>query len=186
MAINPYGPFPRRGIFESNVAVLKRMWEEEKKNPSLKREVDPKYWGSAFQHLPKLKYLTIEFETEKSCEEQIDAVAEYAKTWKFPMGKEGLLSAEGSKIQKWDWQGPLCMRNNKQRGLQQLYPTPLAVPTLPVPVNNTQTSQVSPQATIDPPHYVMPRPRHPEGEINRDAMKPILVGRTVRWNLAPI
>lgn len=160
------------------------MWEEDKKTPSFNREFNPSHWGSAFQHLPKLKYLTIEFETEKGCEAQIDAIVEHAKAWKFPMGKRGSLNAEESEVQKWEWEGPLCMRNNTQRfGIQQLHPNLLAIPTFPVSVSNSQTSQASSQA-ISP--STMPRLRHLGDGINEEALKPILVGRTVRWNLAPI
>lgn len=105
-----------------------QMWEEEKQNPSWKREFDPDYWGSAFQHLPKLKTLTMEFETEKSCVAQVEAIAKHAaQAWKFPMGERGLLSAEGNDIKTWEWDGPPCMLSNSQR-----ISDPLATPILVV------------------------------------------------------
>jgi len=114
-AINPYRPFPN-GSRENDSRVMREMWEVEKQNPALKPAFQPKYWGSAFQHLPKLKTLTIEFETEKSLEAELDAIAQHAaKGWKFPLGERGVLSAEGCEIKKWEWEGPKCFLSDSQQ-----------------------------------------------------------------------
>lgn len=111
LAINPYKSFPGGRMNPNDAKVMKAWWAEEEQDPSLKREFDPEYWGSAFQHLPKLKTLTMEFETEKHCEAQIDDVAKHAASgWKFPMGEGRVLSAEGSKVEKKEWEGPPCLR----------------------------------------------------------------------------
>lgn len=114
LAITPYAPFPNTPWTASKTML--HQWEEEKQNPTLNRDFDPKYWGSAFQHLPKLKTLIMEFETEKSCEAQADAIARHARAgWKFPMGERGVLSAVRSEIRSWEWQGPSCMLSNEQK-----------------------------------------------------------------------
>jgi len=138
---------------------MKQMWEEEKQNPSLKREFDPKYWGSSFQHLPKLKTLTMEFETEKSVEADIDAIAEHAKAWKFPMGTNRVLSADGCKIEKTEWEGPICMRPRPdETAILTQQEAVLAAPRADGRVDHVELS-------------------------SSVSVKPVLIVRTVRWEV---
>lgn len=185
---------------------MKEMWEEEKANPSLVRDFAPDYWGSAFQHLPKLKTLTMEFETEKMHEAHIDAIASHAKSsWKFPMGDRGILSAEnGGEIRKWEWKGPLCMQNNEQRHQrlrammvrqQQQYAAEGGMPTT---VQNARTQEsvsgVLQQARRALRLHQWTQSRFARVEIppvsSEDVAevseKPVMVVRAVKWNVVTI
>ncbi|KAF7348181.1 hypothetical protein MSAN_01771000 [Mycena sanguinolenta] len=52
-------------------------------------------WGAAFQWLPALQELEIEFEMSVDRKEELKVMVQRALKWRFPMGKRGVLSNEG-------------------------------------------------------------------------------------------
>jgi hypothetical protein len=62
-------------------------------------------WGSAFQRLPALRELEMEFETSVDRQEELKKVLERALRWKFPMGERGVLGNKGLGMKLSKWQG---------------------------------------------------------------------------------
>ncbi|ETS74757.1 hypothetical protein PFICI_13241 [Pestalotiopsis fici W106-1] len=69
--------------------------------------IDDRAWGMAFQHLPNIKSVTIEFEVTEDKREELEAIVDWAKTWKFPLSGDRHLSAEEQRIERMSWQGLL-------------------------------------------------------------------------------
>jgi hypothetical protein len=63
-------------------------------------------WGGAFTHLSGLKELDIEFETSDDKREELVAIVERAKGWKFPLRNGRALSSEGWEVRETNWQSP--------------------------------------------------------------------------------
>ncbi|KAJ7250062.1 hypothetical protein B0H12DRAFT_686280 [Mycena haematopus] len=61
-------------------------------------------WGGAFQRLPALKELEIEFETSMDRMEELKIVVQRALKWRFPMRERGVLSNEGLGMVLSEWQ----------------------------------------------------------------------------------
>ncbi|KAK8010634.1 hypothetical protein PG990_009599 [Apiospora arundinis] len=67
-------------------------------------------WGLAFEKLPKLRTLIIDFETSKDKKEEMERIVEWAQKWKFPAASAPgeparQFSAEGNAVEKMGWQG---------------------------------------------------------------------------------
>ncbi|KAF7903348.1 uncharacterized protein EAF01_006397 [Botrytis porri] len=96
-------------------------------------------WGASLAGFPQLEVLEMEFETSEEKREELKMIAEWARTWEFPMGKRGVLSTrkhsharagDGSEkgelgdVKMWEWRGkmvhwsevcPFCVGNACQR-----------------------------------------------------------------------
>ncbi|KAJ9136506.1 hypothetical protein NKR23_g9816 [Pleurostoma richardsiae] len=76
---------------------------------------EPRSWGAAFAALPALRELVMDFETSEDKKAELDAIARWAATWRFPLdadegqggGQSGrrFLSAEGNPVRKMSWTG---------------------------------------------------------------------------------
>lgn len=65
-------------------------------------------WGGAFAHLSSLKELEIELETSDDKKDELVAIVDWAKDWKFPLGDGKVLSTDGVRPKDvWTWNGPL-------------------------------------------------------------------------------
>lgn len=66
-----------------------------------------KAWGNQFIHMPTLSTLTIEFETIMRKRDQLDAIIDQARHWKFPLQPEKsvYLVAEPGSRSAWTWVG---------------------------------------------------------------------------------
>ncbi|KAI1279078.1 hypothetical protein F5Y07DRAFT_48088 [Xylaria sp. FL0933] len=62
-------------------------------------------WGRAFFHMPKLKTLTIDFETSEDKRDEMEAVVAWALKWKFPLLDGRHLSTGGRPASKMSWRG---------------------------------------------------------------------------------
>jgi len=100
----PLGINPQRGDGDS--AQMIRDWAAEKYGRPVRW--NPSGWGCAFAELKGLKKLEIELETSDDKKDELMAIVEKAKTWKFPFGENLVLSAEGMPISTSTWQGPMC------------------------------------------------------------------------------
>lgn len=67
---------------------------------------DPSGWGCAFGQLKSLKELTMEFETSEDKKTELLAIAEKARTWRFPLREGAVLSTEGAKASLRTWETP--------------------------------------------------------------------------------
>ena len=65
-------------------------------------------WGSAFAQLSSLKELEIEFETSEDKKKELLAIVSHAKTWRFPLKDDRVLTTENMPMCTTTWQGPLC------------------------------------------------------------------------------
>ncbi|KAI0465778.1 hypothetical protein F4859DRAFT_345020 [Xylaria cf. heliscus] len=74
-------------------------------------------WGRAFSQIPKLKSLTIDFETAANKRDEMGAIVAWALGWRFPLPGGRYLSTEGRPASKISWRGlpphwsnqcPLC------------------------------------------------------------------------------
>ncbi len=65
-------------------------------------------WGGAFAHLSSLKELEMELETSDDKKDELVAIVNWAKNWKFPFRDGKVLSTQGVKSKSlWAWNGPL-------------------------------------------------------------------------------
>jgi hypothetical protein len=60
-------------------------------------------WGGALAHLPAIKELEMEFETVDQQKDELIAVVNRAKTWRFPLKNGMVLCAKGSTIGEKTW-----------------------------------------------------------------------------------
>lgn len=100
LAINPYN-----GTADSQQMTRDIMACKEGNVP----EWNMQGWGTAFAKLPKLKEVEIELETSDDKVDELVAIVEWAKGWKFPLKDGKIMSTEGvvaKGVQT--WQGPMC------------------------------------------------------------------------------
>lgn len=67
-------------------------------------------WGLAFERMPKLKTLVMDFETSEDKKGEMEKIVEWAQHWKFPAasgsgGPAMCFSAAGMPVQKMSWRG---------------------------------------------------------------------------------
>ncbi|KAK8090869.1 hypothetical protein PG994_000374 [Apiospora phragmitis] len=67
-------------------------------------------WGLAFEKMPKLKTLIIDFETSKDKKQEMEEIVKWAQKWKFPAATTPgeptrHFSAESNPVEKMSWQG---------------------------------------------------------------------------------
>ncbi|KAL5316409.1 hypothetical protein ACEPPN_015455 [Leptodophora sp. 'Broadleaf-Isolate-01'] len=66
-------------------------------------------WGGAFAKLPSLKEVEIELETSEDKVDELVAIVEWAKGWKFPLKNGKVLSTAGVETRGVQmWQSPKC------------------------------------------------------------------------------
>ncbi|CZT03758.1 hypothetical protein WAI453_009032 [Rhynchosporium graminicola] len=66
-------------------------------------------WAGAFSKLPNLKELEMELETSDDKIDELVAIVEWAKMWKFPFRDGKVLNTEGVNAKPVQtWQGPMC------------------------------------------------------------------------------
>jgi hypothetical protein len=70
-------------------------------NPAFQAPV----WGLAFQHLPNLKTLTMEFETAEYKKKELENIVAWAVKWRFPLTNGKHLSAAGQAVEKMSYRG---------------------------------------------------------------------------------
>lgn len=73
-------------------------------------DFSPRAWGLAFQHLPNLKTLTMDFETAEDQRHELDRIVDWAVGWRLPLapgpdGRPRFLSAQGRPVDKMSWCG---------------------------------------------------------------------------------
>ncbi|RDL30711.1 uncharacterized protein BP5553_10056 [Venustampulla echinocandica] len=100
----PLGIIPQRR--HSDNAQMMKDWKDEKEGKQI--PWDSKAWGSAFARLGSLKELVMELETSDDKKDELMAIVEKAKTWRFPYKNGTVLSAEGLREEVSTWQGPMC------------------------------------------------------------------------------
>ena len=100
LAINPY-----KGNADTNQMTWDIMASKEGKT----LEWNMEGWGAAFAKLPKLKEVEIELETSEDKVDELVAIVDWAKGWKFPLKDGMVLSTEGVDAKDMQtWQGPMC------------------------------------------------------------------------------
>ncbi|TGJ86667.1 hypothetical protein E0Z10_g2122 [Xylaria hypoxylon] len=62
-------------------------------------------WGKAFSHMPKLKTLTIDFETSEDKRDEMETLVNWALKWQFPLSDGRHLSTGGQSASKMSWRG---------------------------------------------------------------------------------
>ncbi|KAH6676619.1 hypothetical protein B0J14DRAFT_357904 [Halenospora varia] len=77
-------------------------WKREERGHIL--EFLDNSWGVGFARLASLKEFELEMETSDDKKDELMAIVKKAKTWKFPMEKGAVLSAEGLKEETSTWQ----------------------------------------------------------------------------------
>ncbi|KAH8678913.1 hypothetical protein BGZ60DRAFT_402131 [Tricladium varicosporioides] len=77
-------------------------WKKEERGHIL--EFINNSWGAGFARLASLKELELEMETSDDKRDELMAIVKKAKTWRFPMGKDTVLSTEGLKEKTSTWQ----------------------------------------------------------------------------------
>ena len=80
-------------------------WEAESKGHVIEFCKDE--WGSAFAELGALKELEIELEISIDKKEELLAIISHARTWRFPLKDEKVLTTEGMPMSTSKWQGPM-------------------------------------------------------------------------------
>lgn len=63
-------------------------------------------WGGAFAQLKSIKELEMEFETSDMHKDQLVAIVDRAKTWRFPLQDGMMLSAKDCIIREHTWTKP--------------------------------------------------------------------------------
>jgi hypothetical protein len=115
-------------------------------------------WAGAFALLQSIKMLEMELETREKQKDQLPAIAERAKTWRFPLRDGLVLSVRDCTIQEASWtKADPCPRCGKVRSFDL--------------------------AGIKAPHQDCTQAK----SIVEDAftiLEPMLYVRTVRWKLA--
>ena len=90
----------------------------------------PGVWGLAFERMPKLKTLVMDFETSEDNKDKMSKIVQWAQHWRFPAasssGKPAMcFSAAGIPVQKMSWRGlpqhwgrrcGVCPRRGPRRG----------------------------------------------------------------------
>jgi hypothetical protein len=89
---------------DSNVNVMKHDWVAEEKGQGAPWK--PTGWGSAFSHLKSLEELEMELETSEDKLDELKAIVEHAKMWRFPLKDEMVLSTEGMEVKEGSWSSP--------------------------------------------------------------------------------
>ncbi|KAF4631910.1 hypothetical protein G7Y89_g6215 [Cudoniella acicularis] len=89
-----------------NVSAVHRDWAREKNGEVLKW--DKTAWGFAFAKLKSLKEVEIELETSDDKKDELMAIVEKAKTWRFPMRDGTALSTKGLPEKINAWQSSMC------------------------------------------------------------------------------
>ena len=70
----------------------------------------PRVWGLAFERMPKLKTLVMDFETTECNQDRLSKIVQWAQHWRFPAasgsGEPAMcFSAAGVPVQKMSWRG---------------------------------------------------------------------------------
>lgn len=81
------------------------MMREDMQIPDGNPPFNPRSWGRALKHLPKLKTLRIDFETSEDKREELEAIVAWAVKWRFPLTDGRYLSTKGHKVEKMSWRG---------------------------------------------------------------------------------
>ncbi|KAK6206422.1 hypothetical protein LQW54_007715 [Pestalotiopsis sp. IQ-011] len=73
-------------------------------------DFSPRAWGLAFQHLPNLKTLAMDFETAENQRHELDRIVGWAVGWRLPLapnpgGRPRFLSTQGRPVDKMSWRG---------------------------------------------------------------------------------
>ncbi|KAI0021553.1 hypothetical protein F4780DRAFT_283346 [Xylariomycetidae sp. FL0641] len=83
--------------------------EEEEEDEEEEEEAlfGPDTWGRVFEHLPRLRRLTIDFETAEDKKAEMESIVAWAaRCWRFPLrGCRAYLSAAGHPVEKMSWHG---------------------------------------------------------------------------------
>jgi len=100
----PLGINPHRG--NGDVTGMYQDWAAEKNGRAILW--NPNGWGCAFGKLKGLKELEMELETSDDKRDELMAIVEKAKTWRFPLKGGLVLSAEGMPVSTSMWQTSMC------------------------------------------------------------------------------
>lgn len=104
LGINPY-----RGNADTELMMRDIVASHSEDESERAIEWNVEGWGGAFAKLPSLKEVEIELETSEDKVDELVAIVEWAKGWKFPLKDGKVLSTEmvvGKPVQT--WQGPMC------------------------------------------------------------------------------
>jgi hypothetical protein len=105
----PLGLNPKTG--DSNVSLMHQEMAAAKKGQGGPWKLTA--WGTAFLHLESLKELEIELETSEDKLDELKAIVEHAKTWRFPFRNGMVLSTEGMEVKEGSWSAPFCLWSHK-------------------------------------------------------------------------
>ncbi|KAI1859261.1 uncharacterized protein JN550_012070 [Neoarthrinium moseri] len=62
-------------------------------------------WGLAFQHMPNLQTLVMDFETSEDLKAELDDILRWAVKWRLPLSGGRFLSAAGQPVEMMRWRG---------------------------------------------------------------------------------
>ncbi|VUC25085.1 unnamed protein product [Clonostachys rosea] len=86
MLLNPY----QTG--EAKVQAMYQFMEKSQRGEEL--NIPPSSWAGTFAFLPALKTLTMELEDHEGRENELEALAQWATTWKFPLGGDQFMTSK--------------------------------------------------------------------------------------------
>lgn len=99
--------------WESNAALNINPFRRRETDEVMRRDMasdSPRFrgddvWGLAFQYLPKLKGLQIDFETAEDKKGELETIVDWAVKWKFPLSGGRYLSTAGQRVERMSWRG---------------------------------------------------------------------------------
>ncbi|KAI0863612.1 hypothetical protein F4860DRAFT_467212 [Xylaria cubensis] len=94
-------PFRGNCFYKHTVDLMRRDMSTETGNI----EFAGAAWGRAFSHMPKLKSLTIDFETAEDKRDEMEEIVAWALKWQFPLSDGRHLSTDGRPASKLSWRG---------------------------------------------------------------------------------
>ncbi|KAE8447675.1 hypothetical protein EG329_010481 [Mollisiaceae sp. DMI_Dod_QoI] len=171
---------PKRRILSAR-EMLATMSLEKTKSPAhngTMEEFRDSAWGSAFKQLESLKELEIEFETSDDKKAELEAIVEWAKTWKFPM-KDGLvLSADGLDVKRMVWQASMSEWSHQCPYCGNPNRAPCATIVIPEQTTGETAGETTEEIRRQRPECIERTRRRARGE------GPTLHVISVRWKLA--
>ncbi|CAH0030387.1 unnamed protein product [Clonostachys rhizophaga] len=156
MLLNPY----QSGVAKSQA--IGQFMENTEKGEEL--NIPPASWTSSFAFFPALKTLTMELEDQEERESELESLAQWATTWKFPLGGNQFMSSKTAPSSR-AWQRPRPQCDDEFYGSYKPPPRIItwtvrwdAPPTRTVANDDTSQEEVMPttRETNDEPLFQRP------------------------------
>ncbi|CAH0056294.1 unnamed protein product [Clonostachys solani] len=97
MLLNPYQTGAAKG------QAISQFMEKAERGEEL--NIPPSSWAGSFAFFPALKTLTMELEDQEARESELESLAQWATTWKFPLGGDQFMSSKTAASSR-VWQRP--------------------------------------------------------------------------------